>query len=225
MQDAAARSGGCRCETISSAVPAARAAAASCRAARSASSARTCAPCAGTRSRSSASASRTRGPPARRPRAAPLHHQVRQRQVVAEPRVDLDVVRRGARVDRAVAARDRAEPRLGLAQHHLVAPVDPFLVRAVGRRRAAAGRRRMRPRDRRTARTSCAQRVGRPRRVRVGERDDLALGLRAPPGPAPRPCRRAGSRSPARPRYCSAISSVRSVEASEVTTICSFSRG
>ena len=48
-------------------------------------------------------------------------------------RVDLDVVRAPHRVDRAVAARDRAEPRLRLALRHLVAPVDALPVRAVGR--------------------------------------------------------------------------------------------
>ena len=90
-----------------------RAGAASSRAGRSASSARTSAPCAGTRSRSSASASRTRPRRGLVDRApAALHHQVRQREVVPEARVDLDVVGAAHRVDRAVAAGDRAEPRL-----------------------------------------------------------------------------------------------------------------
>ncbi len=38
-----------------------------------------------------------------------LHHQVREAKVVAEARIDLDVVRAAHRVDRAVAAGDRAE--------------------------------------------------------------------------------------------------------------------
>ena len=43
---------------------------------------------------------------------AALHHHVRQREVVAEARVDLDVVGPAHGVDRAVAAGDRAERRL-----------------------------------------------------------------------------------------------------------------
>ena len=141
--------------------------------------------------------------------AAALHHQVRQRQVVAEARVDLDVVLPPHRVDRAVAAGDRAEPRLGVAHGHLVAPVDALLVRAVG------GQEPEPPADVRDVGVGeraheHAQRVGRPGAVRVGERDDLARRSAARRGPAPRPCRRADSRSPATPGYCSAISSVRS---------------
>ena len=62
--------------------------------------------------------------------AAALHHQVRQREIVAEARVDLDVVASPHRVDRTVPARHRAEPRLALAQLQLVAPVGALLVRA-----------------------------------------------------------------------------------------------
>ena len=54
--------------------------------------------------------------------------QVRQREVVAEARVDLDVVGAAHGVDRAVAAGDRVEPRLGGAHAHLVAPVHALLV-------------------------------------------------------------------------------------------------
>ena len=57
-----------------------------------------------------------------------LHHEVGKRKVVPEARIDLDVVRPAERVDRAVAGRDRAEPRLGLAGHELIAPVDALLV-------------------------------------------------------------------------------------------------
>ena len=139
----------------------AAAAAASCRAARSASSARTSAPCGGTRSRSSASASRTRAPRARRPRAGPrCTIRYGKREVVPEARVDLDVVAAAQRVDRAVAAGDRAEARLLLAQPELVAPVDALLVRARRRPRAAAGRRRRRRRDRRGCATSCRSASG-----------------------------------------------------------------
>src|SRR3712207_8828377 len=52
-------------------------------------------------------------------------------EVVAVARVDVDVVRAAHRVDRAVAARDRAEPRLALAQPQLVAPVRALAVRPV----------------------------------------------------------------------------------------------
>ena len=51
---------------------------------------------------------------------------------MAEPRVVLDVRLTLHRVDRAVARGDRARRRLPLADPHLVAPVDPLHVRAVG---------------------------------------------------------------------------------------------
>ena len=197
--------------------------AASCRAARSASSARTCAPCGGTRSRSSASASRTRAPRLVDRAAAALHHQIRQRQVVAEARVDLDVVGAAHRVDRAVAAGDRAEPRLGAAHAHLVPPVDALLVPAVGARGSSAGRRRRRRPGRRTARTS--------RRSASGAQVAFASEKATISPSVWRTARSCAATLPPRgfeitatPGYWSAISSVRSVDASEVTTISSLSR-
>ena len=116
---------------------------------------------------------------------AGLHHPVREREVVPPPRVDLDVVRAPHRVDRAVAARDRAEPRLGLALGQLVAPVDALLVRAVGAPRARAGRRRRRPPDRRSWRR--------------------AAGARRAPRSRSRPRRRRSRRSVSRTaRFCAA---------------------
>ena len=97
-------------------------------------------------------------------------------EVVAEPRVDLDVVGAAHGVDRTVPARDRAERRLLLAEPRLQAPVDPFPVRAlrVGQHET--------PADVGDGRVGEAadeppERVGRPGRVRVREGDDLALGL------------------------------------------------
>ena len=91
-------------------------------------------------------------------------------------RVDLDVVRPAHGVDRAVPARDRAEPRLGLALRQLVAPVDALLVRAVGSLEHEP------PADVGDVRVGevgdeLPQRVGRPGRVRVGEGEDLAARL------------------------------------------------
>ena len=110
-------------------------------------------------------------------RAAPrLHHPVGEREVVAPLRVDLDVVRPAHGVDRAVAAGDRAEPRLGLALRQLVAPVEALAVRAVGRLEhepsadvgdVGVGE----------VGDELPERIGRPGRVRVGEGDDLAAGL------------------------------------------------
>ena len=111
-----------------------------------------------------------------------------------EARVDLDVVRAAHRVDRAVAAGDGAELRLGGAQRHLVAPVEPLLVRRPRPPRAGAARRRTRRPGRRTGATSCRSASGAQVAVRVGERDDLATRSRARRGPARPPCRRAGSR-------------------------------
>ncbi len=110
-------------------------------------------------------------------RPAPvLDHQVRKREVVAEARVDLDVVGAAQGIDRAVAAGDGAELRLGRTLLHLVAPVDALLVAAVGVQDAQL------PTDvgdlgvREHAHEG-AQRIGRPGAVRVGERDDLTVGL------------------------------------------------
>src|SRR5205807_5812419 len=61
--------------------------------------------------------------------AAALRHQVREAEVVAEPRLVLDVVRAAHGVDRAVSAGDRAERGLAPAHPELEAPVDPFAVR------------------------------------------------------------------------------------------------
>ena len=108
--------------------------------------------------------------------AARLHHPVGEREVVAPPRVDLDVVGAPHRVDRAVAARDRAEPRLRLALHHLVTPVEALAVGAVGRleHELAADVRDLRVGE---VRDELSKRIRRPGCVRVGERDDLARGL------------------------------------------------
>ena len=127
--------------------------------------------------------------------AAALHHQVRQREVVAEARVDLDVVLAPHRVDRAVAAGDRVQHRLGLAHAELVAPVRALAVRPRRPRRAAAGRRRTRRRVGEVA-DEPAQRRRRPRRVRVRRTRRSRRSSRARRGPARRPCRRAGSGEP-----------------------------
>jgi hypothetical protein len=96
---------------------------------------------------------------------------------VAEARVDLDVVVAPHRVDRPVAAGDRVQHRLGLAHAELVAPVRAFAVRA---------RRLVEPQLTADVRRQSGvgevpdeppERLRRPRRVRVGERDDLAVRL------------------------------------------------
>ncbi len=139
--------------------------------------------------------------------AAPaLHHQVREREVVTEARIDLDVVRATYRIDRPVAARDRPEPRLLLAQPDLVAPVGALAVAAVGRASARGAP----PRTRRPGQRSCGRACGarptptsrsRPKRRRSPP------ASRAPRGPAPRPCRRGGSGSASRRSNPSTISS------------------
>ena len=95
---------------------------------------------------------------------------------MAPLRVDLDVVGAADRVDRAVAAGDRAEPRLRQPLRHLVAPVDALAVRPVGRLEdelpADVGDVRVGE-----VRDEPAQRVGSPGRVRVGEGEDLAVRL------------------------------------------------
>ena len=95
---------------------------------------------------------------------------------MAPLRIDLDVVRPAHGVDRAVAAGDRAEPRLRLALHELVAPVEALLVRAVGRlqHEPAADVRDLGIRE---VGDQVSQRVGRPGRVCVREGDDLAARL------------------------------------------------
>ena len=109
---------------------------------------------------------------------APAHllHEVREAEVVAEPRVVLDVRVPRHRVDRAVPGGDRARGRLLLAHPHLVAPVDPFHVRAVGALEPQL------PADVADLGVGqvpgeCAQGIGPPLAVRVGEREDLARGL------------------------------------------------
>ena len=203
-----------------------RAGAASSRAARSASSARTSAPCAGTR----VSFGRRRLLERLRARLvhrapAVLHHQVRQRQVVAEARIDLDVVGASHRVDRAVAARDRAERRLGARGRPSRSASRALPCSSRPPRGSAAGRRRRRRPDRRTRARASRSASGAQRRVRVREGDDLARRSDARRGPVRRPCRRARFVITRTPGNCSAISSVRSLEASEVTTICSRSAG
>ena len=132
-------------------------------------------------------------PPAR------LHHPVGQGEVVAPLRVDLDVVGAADCVDRAVPAGDRAEPRLGLPLDELVAPVDAF---SVGSLLAVdhAGRRRRRPRGRRSSPLVAGARRAprsrwRPRRRRSRR------SSRARHGSAQPPCRRGGSRSGAPVRH------------------------
>ena len=108
--------------------------------------------------------------------AAVLHHPVRQREVVPPARVDLDVVAAPERVDRAVPARDRAQPRLTLAEPELVAPVEALAVvpLRVGEPERAARVGDLRVGERRD---QVPQRIRRPRRVRVGERDNVARRL------------------------------------------------
>src|SRR5579862_6740988 len=104
-----------------------------------------------------------------------LRHEVRERKVVAEARVDLDVVRAPQRVDRAVAPGDRAEPRLRCAREELVPPVHALLIPAVD------GLELEPPADVRDLRVcevadELPQRVRRPGRIRVGKGDDLRVG-------------------------------------------------
>ena len=105
-----------------------------------------------------------------------LHHQVRKGEVVAPPWVDLGVVAAVQGVDRPVAAGDRAETRLLLAQPQLVAPVHALTVRSfrVPEPEPPADVRDLRVGE---VRDEPSERVGRPRRVRVGERHDLTRGL------------------------------------------------
>ena len=130
-------------------------------------------------------------------RAAPLlHHPIGEREVVAPARVDLDVVGALDGVDRAVAAGDRAEPRLGVAQPHLVAPVDALPVRAgrVLEPQLAADVGDVGIGE---VRDEAPERVGRPGRVRSRRTRRPRSTSRARHGPAPPPCRRAGSRAAA----------------------------
>ncbi len=107
---------------------------------------------------------------------AALHHHVRQGEVVAEPRVDLDVVGPAHGVDRPVPAGDRAERRLLLAQPGLEPPVDAFAVvpGGVGQDEPPADVRDVRIGE---GADEQAERVRRPHRVRVAERDDLGGAL------------------------------------------------
>ena len=107
---------------------------------------------------------------------AALHHHVRQGEVVAEARVDLDVVGPAHGVDRPVPAGDRAERRLLLAQPGLEAPVDAFAVvpGGVGQDEPPADVRDVRIGE---GADEQAERVRRPHRVRVAERDDLGGAL------------------------------------------------
>jgi hypothetical protein len=93
---------------------------------------------------------------------------------VAEARVHLDVVRTAHGVDRAVAARDRPHPGFRLAHPELVPPVEPLSIGSVRREDAKLaahvryGRIRERPDEH-------AKRIGRPGRIRVGERHDVGI--------------------------------------------------
>ena len=88
-------------------------------------------------------------------------------------RVDLDVVAALQGVDRAVAPGHRAEAGLLLPQPELVAPVEALAVRA---RRVLEPQAPADVRDLRVGEDGdeTAQRVGRPRRVGVRERDHVA---------------------------------------------------
>ena len=103
-----------------------------------------------------------------------LHHEVREREVVAEARVDVDVVGAPNGIDGAVAAGDRARLRLLLAEPRLHPPVGALDVRAVRSLEhepaAAVGDLGIGERA-----DELAQRVGRPRRIRVRERDDVGI--------------------------------------------------
>ena len=103
---------------------------------------------------------------------AALDHVEGKREVVAHDRVDLDVGLAPRGVDRAVAAGHRVQPRLQRAQRHLVAPVQPLLVRpaVVDEPHLAAGVADLRVGERGDEH---AQRVGLPRAVGVREGDDL----------------------------------------------------
>ncbi len=105
---------------------------------------------------------------------AALDHRVRQAEVLAE--AVRDVVRASHGVDRAVAAGDRAERGLARPEPQLVAPVDAFPVRSV---RALEAELAADVGDVLVGEVAdeLAQRVGRPRRVRVGEGDDVARAL------------------------------------------------
>jgi hypothetical protein len=107
---------------------------------------------------------------------AALLHQVRKAEVVAELGVVLDVRLAAHRVDRPVAGGDRARRRLLLSHPHLVAPVETLQVGAVGALEAELARD---VADLRVGQIAdeLAQRVGLPLRVRVGEREHVALGL------------------------------------------------
>ena len=107
---------------------------------------------------------------------ATLDHQVREGQIVAEARVDVHVVPASHRVDGAVASGHRAELRLGRAEAELVAPVGALAVRSV---RAVQAELAADVRDVAVGEVpyELAQSRGRPRRVRVREREDLAAAL------------------------------------------------
>ena len=159
---------------------------------------------------------------------ARLHHPVGKREVVPPARVDLDVVRAVERVDRAVAARDRAEPRLGLAQLHLVAPVDALPVRRRPRPRAAAARRRTRRRGRRGSRRAGAARPAprsRSRRRRRRRRSYVSRTARFWAATLPPRSQSSSRTRGSRAATASTSSFVRSVDASDATTIASLSAG
>ena len=107
---------------------------------------------------------------------AVLHHQVREREVVPEARINVDVVRAAHGVDRADPAGDRAELRLVPAQPAFEAPVRPLAIRPlsglVDARAAHIGDVGVR-----VVAHELAQRVRLPARVGVREREDLALRL------------------------------------------------
>ena len=105
---------------------------------------------------------------------APLHHRVREAEVVAEAGVAVHVVGAPHRVDGAVPARDPGQSRLVFPQPHLVAPVHALPARAAGIREpepaADVGDIRIGE-----AADERAEGVGLPEGVGVREGDDLAL--------------------------------------------------
>ena len=126
---------------------------------------------------------------------AALDHQVREREVVAEARVDVDVVRAPHGVDRAVAAGDRARLRLLLAQPGLEPPVRR--PRRSSRRPSSST---SRPQTYATSGSAKRARAGAARRAPrsqfASEKATTSARRLAPRrGSAPPPCRRAGSAS------------------------------